>query len=298
MREIDHPAGVREVDHPAPGGLDLEELEVELILEAICRVYGLDFRGYSRASIRRRLRRRMGEEGAGSISGLQERVLHDAGCMSRLLQDLSVSDTEMFRDPRFFRAFREKVVPALRTYPFVRIWTAGCATGEETYSLAIVLQEEGLYERARVYATDMNERVLDRARAGEYPITKMREYTRNYIAAGGTKALSAYYRADGATARFHPDLAGNVIFAQHNLVSDRSFNEFNAILCRNVMIYFDRALQEQVHGVLYESLAMFGVLGLGARESIRLTRYQPYYEELDGREKLFRKVRWAHSGSS
>jgi chemotaxis protein methyltransferase CheR len=291
VREVDHPAGVRAVDHPAPGGLDLEGLEVELILEAICRVYGLDFRGYSRASIRRRLRRWMGKEGAGSISGLQERVLHDTGCMSRLLQDLSVSDTEMFRDPPFFRAFREKVVPALRTYPFVRIWTAGCATGEETYSLAIVLQEEGLYERARVYATDMNEGVLDHARAGEYPITKMREYTRNYIAAGGTKALSAYYRADGTTARFHPDLAGNVIFAQHNLVSDRSFNEFNAILCRNVMIYFDRALQEQVHGVLYESLAMFGVLGLGARESIKLTRCEPYYEELDDKQKLYRKVR-------
>jgi chemotaxis protein methyltransferase CheR len=181
-------------------------------------------------------------------------------------------------------------VPLLRTYPFTRIWVAGCSTGEEVYSLAILLQEEGVYERTRIYATDINESVLDRARSGVFPLDKMREYTQNYIKAGGTHAFSEYYLAKYDGAQFQRPLTENVVFAQHNLVSDRSFNEFNVVVCRNVMIYFDRTLQNRVHELFYESLASFGVLGLGHKESISFSPHEESYEELDAREKLYRKI--------
>ena len=252
---------------------DLERIEIDVLLEAIYRRYGFDFREYAYASLKRRLWRRIHAEQLASISGLQERVLHDSGCMERLLLDLSINVTAMFRDPSFYVAFREKVVPLLRTYPFVRIWNAGCSTGEETYSLAILLKEEGLYDRTRIYATDINETVLDRARAGVFPLDKMREYTQNYIKAGGQRAFSEYYLAKYDGAQFQRSLVDNVVFAQHNLVSDRSFNEFHVIVCRNVMIYFDRALQDKVHGLFYESLVTFGVLALGAKEPRSTSRW-------------------------
>jgi chemotaxis protein methyltransferase CheR len=211
--------------------------------------------------------------------------------MERFLLDLSINVTSMFRDPTFYIAFRAKVVPLLRTYPFTRIWVAGCSTGEEVYSLAILLHEEGLYDRTRIYATDINESVVDRARSGVFPLDKMREYTQNYIKAGGTQAFSEYYLAKYDGAQFQRSLTENVVFAQHNLVSDRSFNEFNVVVCRNVMIYFDRALQDHVHELFYESLATFGVLGLGHKESIRFSPHEQSYEELDTHEKLYRKIR-------
>jgi chemotaxis protein methyltransferase CheR len=210
--------------------------------------------------------------------------------MERLLLDLSINVTAMFRDPTFYTSFREKAVPLLRTYPFTRIWVAGCSTGEEVYSLAILLDEEGVYERARIYATDINEAVLERARMGVFPLDKMQEYTQNYIRAGGKRAFSEYYSAAYDGAQFDRSLTRNVVFAQHNLVSDHSFNEFNTIVCRNVMIYFDRSLQEKVHGLFYDSLATFGVLALGHKESIKFTRFVESYEELDGSERLYRKV--------
>ena len=209
--------------------------------------------------------------------------------MERLLLDLSINVTAMFRDPTFYVSFREKVVPLLRTYPFTRIWVAGCSTGEEVYSLAILLQEEGLYDRTRIYATDINETVLDRARAGVFPLDKMREYTQNYIRAGGERAFSEYYVAKYDGAQFQRSLVEHVVFAQHNLVSDRSFNEFNVIICRNVMIY-DRALQQRVQELFYESLVTFGVLALGAKESIRFSPHEGAYEALDPNERLYRKV--------
>jgi chemotaxis protein methyltransferase CheR len=276
---------------PRGDEVDLERLEIELLLEAVHRRYGFDFRGYATASLKRRLWRRIRAEGLETVAGLMEQVLHDPPTMERLLLDLSINVTAMFRDPSFYGAFRERAVPLLRTYPFVRIWNAGCSTGEETYSLAIVLQEEGLYERSRIYATDINEAVLAQARAGVFPLDKMKEYTQNYIRAGGTRAFSEYYVAAYEGARFSRSLAENVVFAQHNLVSDRSFNEFNAIVCRNVMIYFDRELQDQVHRLFYDSLAMFGVLALGHKESIRFSSVADRYEELDPVERLFRKVR-------
>ncbi len=269
---------------------DVDEIELGLLLEGVYRRYGFDFREYAPASLRRRVWRRAHAEGVSTISALQDRLLHDPACMERLLLDLSINVTAMFRDPTFYVAVREKVVPLLRTYPFTRIWVAGCSTGEEVYSLAILLLEEGVYERARIYATDINESVLDRARAGVFPLDKMREYTQNYIKAGGQRAFSEYYLAKYDGAQFQRSLVENVVFAQHNLVSDRSFNEFNVIVCRNVMIYFDRALQDRVHRLFYDSLAMFGVLALGAKESIKFSPFEDSYEDLDANERLYKKV--------
>jgi len=279
-----------EIQEAAARDVELERLELELLLEAIHRRYGFDFREYAPASLKRRIWRRVRAEGLTSVSGLQERVLHDPDAMERLLLDLSINVTSMFRDPTFFRAFREKVVPHLRTYPFARVWNPGCSTGEETYSLAILLDEEALAERIRIYATDINDAVLVRARAGVFPLEKMQEYTQNYIRAGGTHAFSEYYVAAYDGAQFQRSLADKVVFAQHNLVSDGSFNEFHAVVCRNVMIYFDRALQDKVHELFYDSLAMFGILVLGHKESIRFTRFADRYEELDADEKIYRKV--------
>jgi chemotaxis protein methyltransferase CheR len=281
------PAGSTE---RSPARDDVEEIELSLLLEGVYRKYGFDFREYAPASLRRRVWRRIYAENLATISALQDKLLHDPACMERLLLDLSINVTTMYRDPSFYVAFREKVVPLLHTYPFTRIWVAGCSTGEEVYSLAILLQEEELYARTRIYATDINESVLERARAGVFPLDKMREYTQNYIKAGGKRAFSEYYLAKYDGAQFQRSLIENVVFAQHNLVSDRSFNEFNVIICRNVMIYFDRALQDRVHRLFHESLMTFGVLGLGHKESISFSPYVDAYDELDPNEKLYKKV--------
>ena len=276
---------------PSKYDTELEQTEIELLLEGIYRHYGFDFRAYAYASIRRRLWKRIEAEGLSTVSGLQERILHEPAMMERLLLDLSINVTAMFRDPSFYRVFREVVVPTLRTYPFIRIWHAGCATGEEVYSMAILLEEEGLYDRARIYATDINEVVLQKAKAGIFPLDRMQEYTENYIAAGGKRAFSDYYVAKYDGALFSPSLTRNVVFSQHNLVTDRSFSEFNAILCRNVLIYFDKSLQARVHGLFYDSLALFGILALGSRESLRFSPYEDCYEQINGPEKIYRKVR-------
>src|SRR3954464_14751392 len=271
--------------------LALEEVEVQLLTEGIYRHYGFDFRDYSLPSLRRRIWKRVYAEGLGTISGLQEKVLHDGQCMERLVLDLSINTTAMFRDPTFYAAFREKVVPMLRTYPFARIWHAGCSTGEEVYSMAILLREEGLYERARIYATDINEVVLQRAKAGIFPLERMQEYTDNYIRAGGKKSFSEYYTAKYGGALFDQTLTKNVVFSQHNLVTDGSFSEFNVILCRNVLIYFDKTLQSKVHGLFYDSLATFGVLVLGSKETLRFMAHEDCYQQIAPPEKIFRKVK-------
>jgi chemotaxis protein methyltransferase CheR len=272
------------------GGGELERIEIDLLLEGIYRHYGIDFRGYALSSLKRRLAKRMHDEGVPTLSALQDKVLHDPAAMERVMVALSISVTAMFRDPTFYRAFREKVVPLLRTYPFIRLWNAGCATGEETLSLAIALEEEGVLDRTRIYATDFNAGVVDRARAGEFPLSRMQSYTENYLDAGGKCEFSRYYSADGGVARFTPSLFENVVFAKHNLVSDGSFNEFHGILCRNVLIYFGRTLQERVHELFHDSLVNFGVLGLGHKETIRFTPLEHCYEPIDAREKLYRRV--------
>jgi chemotaxis protein methyltransferase CheR len=273
-----------------PRQRDLEHIELELLLEAVFRRYGFDFRDYARASLKRRIWNVIRAEGLNSISGLLEKVLHDQACMERLLLALSVNVTSMFRDPGFYLAFREKVVPLLRTYPFVRIWHAGCATGEEAYSMAILLTEEGLYEKCRIYATDMNEVVLAKAEAGIYPLGSMQEYTRNYIRAGGSRSFSEYYTAKYGSAIVPDSLKRNIVFAHHNLATDASFNEFNVILCRNVMIYFSKALQDRVHNLLYDSLVRFGILGIGQKEGFRFTPHEREYEVLIDGQKLYRRV--------
>jgi chemotaxis protein methyltransferase CheR len=282
--------GRRPVPAAPPPEASVEDLEVELLLRALHRAFGLDFRNYAPKSLRRRLRRRVDGEGVATVSGLQERVLHDPACLGRLLHDLSVNTTSMFRDPGFYRALRTGVAPMLRTYPSIRVWSAGCSSGEEVYSLAILLDEEGLLDRSRIYATDMSETVLERARAGAFPLEKMREYTSNYIAAGGARPFSERYAVDGDQARFAPALAENVVFAQHNLVTDRAFNEFHLVLCRNVLMYFDKALQARVHRLLHDSLGVFGVLGLGTKESLLFSGLEHRYQELAPATKLYRRV--------
>ncbi len=269
---------------------DLETLEIQLLLEGVYRRYGFDFREYAYSSLRRRIREAMRAEGVKTVSGLQDRVLHDPACWRRVFLKFGVNVTSMFRDPAFFLAFRQKVVPLLAGLPFIRIWHAGCATGEEVYSMAILLQEEGLYDRCRIYATDLNEAVLRRGRAGIYPAALVKEYTSNYLHAGGTRSLSDYYTARYGNAIFRASLRDNIVFSQHDLATEGAFNEFNVIFCRNVMIYFDRSLQNRVHEMIYSSLVTFGVLGLGRRETVRYTPNEECYSLLEPDQTLFRKV--------
>jgi chemotaxis protein methyltransferase CheR len=269
---------------------NVEALELELLLEAVFRLYGYDFRDYARTSMRRRIANLMREEEVTTISGLQDRVLHDRRCWERVLNGISVNVSAMFRDPSFFRAFRQHAVPVLRTYPFIRIWQAGCSLGEEAYSLAIMLEEEGLYDRSLIYATDINEVSLRQAREAIYPAELMQKYTQNYLHAGGQRSFSEYYTARYDYAILRPTLQRNIVFSQHNLVSDAPFNEFNVILCRNVMIYFNRGLQERTHDLFHASLAMFGILGLGSRESLRFMPHEHIYEPVVTGEKLYRRI--------
>jgi chemotaxis protein methyltransferase CheR len=269
---------------------DVEDVELELLLDGILRVYGYDFRNYARASLRRRLWRRVTAEDRSSLTGLLEQLLHDPPTMERLRVDLSVTVTSMFRDPPFFLSVRERVVPLLRTYPFVRIWVAGCASGEEVYSLAILLREEGIADRVRIYATDVSDDVLDRAQEGLVPLDKMREYSSNYLDGGGREGLSSYYEVQGRWARLDPTLREGVVFARHNLATDGTFNEFQLILCRNVLIYFDRTLQRRVHRLFDGSLVPLGILGLGARESLTGSRLEHRYEALDPEVRIYRKT--------
>lgn len=276
---------------PLEGVSPLERLEMELLLEAVFRHYGYDFRSYAPSSLRRRLKKRLDAEGLATFSALQDRVLHDTNAMEGLLRDMSVNVTGMFRDPTFFLSFRKNVVPMLRTYPSVRIWHAGCATGEEVHAMAILLEEEGLYERTRLYATDINSEAVDYARAGIYSLARMREFTSNYQNAGGTRSFSEYYTASYDAALFHPRLRANVLFAQHNLATDTSFSEFNVILCRNVLIYFNRSLKERALHLFGESLAPLGFVCLGRRESLRFTNVEAEFEEIDAKERIYRRVK-------
>src|ERR1051325_3277550 len=266
----------------------LEDIELDLLLEGVFRQYGFDFRNYARSSLKRRVRNLMRDERIGSISLLQERILHDREWLDRFIYSLSVNVSAMFRDPNFYIAFRKEVVPLLRTYPFIRIWLAGVSMGEEVYSLAILLDEAGIYSRCRIYATDINDAVLKKAREGIYPIDLMQAYTNNYIKAGGTRSFSDYYTAAYDRVILKASLRDNVVFAQHNLATDSSFNEFHVILCRNVMIYFNTQLQAHVHHLLHQSLAMFGVLGLGAKETLKFSPYELAYEEIDHDSRLYR----------
>jgi chemotaxis protein methyltransferase CheR len=270
---------------------NVEDLEIQLLLDGILHRYGYDFRHYAPASLRRRIRSIVEKEALPSISTLQERILREPATMARFITSLSVPVTAMFRDPSFYRALRSEVLPMLRTYPFVRIWHAGCSTGEEVYSLAIVLMEENLYDRCRIYATDLSDAMLQRATKGIYDLSRMRDYTHNYQLFGGQQDFSSYYTADHERVIFSPRLRKNIVFSQHNLVSDGPFNEFNLILCRNVMIYFDRTLRDQVLRLLDASLCRFGVMGIGRKETLEFSTIASRYSELPSRTRLYRKER-------
>lgn len=229
-------------------------------------------------------------EGLKTVSGLLEKLLHDPTCMERFLLAVSVHVTSLYRDPNFFLLFRNRIAPMLATYPFLRIWHAGCSTGEEVYSMAILLQEEGLYDRCRIYATDMNDLVLKQAREGIVPIEKAREGAANYARAGGKGALSDYYTCAYGNAIFRASLRDNILFSQHNLAMDGSFNEFHVILCRNVMIYFAKPLQQRVHQLFYDSLARFGILGLGNKENLQFTPFEKEFEQMEPGYRLYRRI--------
>jgi chemotaxis protein methyltransferase CheR len=270
--------------------LEVEDLEIDLLLEGIARRYGTDFRGYARSSLKRRVLACVRQEGMATVSGFQDRVLHDPPTLSRLLHALTANDLGMFRDPSFFLTFRRRIVPLLRTYPFVRIWHAGCSTGEEVYAMVTLLAEEGLASRVRIYATDMAESVLARAKAGVYPAEGLAVWEARYRRSGGRNSLGDWSRLgpDGVT--FDPALRENVVFGQHDLATDRSFNEFNVVLCRNVLIQFSRALEQRVHRLLHESLCRLGILGLGAHESLRGSGHEERYEPIDAEHRLYRRV--------
>lgn len=273
-----------------PAADTAQDADVRAVIELVFELSGMDFREYAFASVRRRVRLAAAEEGVDSMAELLQRLREDSSALPRLLGRLTLPVTSMFRDPQFYVEFRREVVPLLRTHPYLRLWIAGCSTGQEVYSLAIVLHEEGLLERSRIYATDLQKRELDRAREGIYPVALMQDYTRNYHAAGGRAAFSDYYTADAQAVIFRPFLKTNLVFGLHNLVTDSSFNEFHVIFCRNVMIYFNAGLQDRVHQLLYDSLATFGYLGLGRGETIRFTPFESRYEAVSARDRLYRKV--------
>jgi len=266
------------------------DIELRMLVEAVYLKYNYDFRDYTGASQKRRVLVAMREMECNTVSELQSKVLHEPNGFAQLLQYLTIPVTEMFRDPEYFRAIREQVAPLLQTYPSLKIWVAGCSTGEEVYSLAILLKEEGLLERSIIYATDINPKSLEAARRGVFQLDRMRLFTENYQKSGGKAAFSDYYTAAYGGALFDRDLIENVTFADHSLATDSVFSETHFVSCRNVLIYFNRTLQDRVFGLFHESLCHRGFLGLGSKESIDFSSYAERFEPLARRERLFRKA--------
>src|SRR4030095_11775897 len=266
------------------------EIELRLLMEAIYLKYSYDFRNYTGSSQKRRVLYALGQLKLPSISVLQDRVLRDPALFGRLLQYLTIPVSEMFRDPAYFLVLRRQVAPMLHTYPWLKVWVAGCSTGEEVFSLAILLREEGLLERTQIYATDINPASLEKARQGIFPLDQVRHYTLNYQRAGGLRAFSDYYTAAYEAARFDASLTADVIFADHSLATDSVFAETQLVSCRNVLIYFNRQLQDRALGLFHESLCHRGFLGLGAKESIDFSAFADRFEVLSGGERIFRKA--------
>lgn len=265
-----------------------QDIEIRLLLDAVYEKYGHDFRSYSGAYLKRRLISRMHRSNFKSISEMTHRMLYDEEFFRTLLLDISLNVTEMFRDPRFFVAIRETVIPLLRTYPFLKIWHAGCSTGEEVYSMTILLKEEGILDRCLIYATDFNQAVVQRAVEAIYPLEKMKQYADNYYKSGGKNNFSDYYTAKYDSAIFDQSLKKNIVFSDHNLVSDGVFGEMNMIVCRNVLIYFNRELQNRVFTLLYKSLLPGAILCLGTKETMMFSGYNNKYTQLH-KLNIFRK---------
>jgi chemotaxis protein methyltransferase CheR len=274
---------------PAQPVLDTFDIELELLLEAISRRYSYEFRHYARASLRRRVANALSRMGMESVSMLQHAVLRDRAVFTRLLTQLTVPVSDMFRDPAYFGALREQVLPVLATYPSVKIWVAGCCTGEEVYSMAIWLDEAGLLDRTIIYATDINPESLRAAEAGVYPLDRVAGFSRNYQRAGGQRSLSDYYTAAYGGVVFDRRLRRRVTFSDHCLATDQVFAEVHLVSCRNVLIYFDRQLQERAVGLFRESLVPRGFLGLGSHETLHSSRHGDGFEEVARRERLYRR---------
>ena len=281
------PAAASRTSAPPPPSAG--DIELRLLMEAIYLRYNYDFRDYTGASQKRRVAHALAQMNLRSISALQEQVLREPEVFARLLQYLTVPVSEMFRDPSYFVALREHVLPVLHTYPSIKLWVAGCSTGEEVYSLAILLREEGLLERALIYATDINPQSLEKARQGIFSAEAVRGYTANYQRAGGRRAFSDYYTAAYGAARFDPSLRANVIFADHSLATDSVFAEMQFVSCRNVLIYFNRRLQDRALGLFLDSLCHRGFLGLGAKESIDFSVHGGQFEPVARADRIFRK---------
>lgn len=268
----------------------LKDEEVNILLNDLLEQYGYDFTDYSFASVKRRLQRVYINDRFPSFAEFRYRVIRDSTYLTYLMEQITVNVTEMFRDPAFFQALRKQVLPVLATYPFIRIWHAGCSTGEEVYSMAILLQEMNLLHKSVIYATDINESVLEKARKGIFPLAYMQQYSQNYLQSGGRHDFSRYYAANYEYAKFSESLSEKIIFAAHNLVTDRSFNEFQLIICRNVLIYFNKDLQDKVLHLFSESLEQLGFLALGAKETLRFTTVAPLFKPLAQKEKIWRKI--------
>lgn len=268
---------------------DLFNIEIKLLFEAVFLRYGYDFREYSKAHIKRRILHRLNISQIQSISELQGKILRERNFFLEFIEDLSINVTEMYRDPEFYKSFRETVIPKLQTYAFFKVWNAGCATGEEVYSLAIMLHEEGLLDRCQIYATDFNRRVLETAKEGIYQEADMKQFELNYIQSGGKGSLSDYYKSMYGSVKFNKELSNRIVFADHNLVTDSAFAEVNLIFCRNVLIYFEKALQNKVLHLFHESLSAGGVLCLGSKESLKFTQSEHQFDIIDAKQKIFKK---------
>lgn len=271
------------------GSIENEDIEIRLLLEAIYLKYGYDFRSYSDAHIKRRILHRLTLSGLSNVSELQHKVLYDKDFCSTLLSDFSINVTEMFRDPSFYKAFRKEVVPVLKTYPFIKIWHAGCSTGEEVYSMAILLKEEGLYDRSQIYATDFNKEVLQRAREGIYAIDNIKQFTYNYQQSGGSASFADYYIAKYDSVILEQSLKKKIVFADHNLVTDDVFGEMHVICCRNVLIYFNKELQNKVINLFSKSLGSGCFLCLGSKESLRFLSSSSSFESFVETERIYQK---------
>ena len=267
----------------------LQEEELQFLLNDMIDRYGYDFTGYSEASLKRRIENLMIKDHIQDISMLRSLIFKNPDYFRWLVEEITVNVTEMLRDPLFYKTIREEVLPALATYPFIRIWHAGCSTGEEVYSMAILLKEAGILHKSRLYATDINPRVIEKAKSGIFPASQMRKYSENYIQSGGNNDFSSYYSSNYNLAKFDKSLSEKMIFATHNLVADSSFNEFQLILCRNTLIYFDKKLQSRVLELFDHSLDMLGFLGLGTKESLRFSGIESKFKQIVPGQKIWRK---------
>jgi len=269
--------------------LENQDIEVRLVIEAIFEKYGYDFRNYSQAHIKRRILNRFSVSGFRNLSEMIHETIYNPKFVDLLLMDLSITVTEMFRDPMFYQALREEVIPILQSYPFIKIWHAGCSSGEEVYSMAILLKEAGLYNKTQIYATDFNPFIIRQAKEGHYPVSRMKEFTLNYQKAGGKGSFSDYYTASNDSAKLLESLKKNIVFATHNLVTDSVFAEVNLVICRNVLIYFDRQLQDKVIQLFVDSLPNGGILCLGSKESLQFSSHYNEFNPLIGKEKIYIK---------